>query len=68
VIQELAGNQDLTTTQWHMHLSPAAIAAAIPCFEKTGPAKAAHYVRHDAPVDGCRGNMLEGSKGDPVTL
>jgi site-specific recombinase XerD len=32
-IQELAGHRDLTTTQRHMHLSPAAIDAAIRLLE-----------------------------------
>ena len=34
-IQELAGHQDLGTTQRHMHLSPAAIEAAIRLLETT---------------------------------
>ena len=44
-IQELAGHQDLTTTQRYMHLSPAAIEGAIRLL--------------DAPSTGtARGNML----------
>ena len=37
-IQELAGHQDLTTTQRYMHLTPAALEAAIKLLD--GPAKA----------------------------
>jgi integrase len=48
-IQELAGHQDLTTTQRYMHLSPAAIEGAIRLLEHVGPAKAGPYVR---PVNG----------------
>jgi site-specific recombinase XerD len=33
-ILELAGHQDLTTTQRYMHLSPAAIEGAIDCWSK----------------------------------
>jgi len=36
-IQELAGHQDLGTTQRYMHLSPAAIDAAIRLLETTSP-------------------------------
>ena len=39
-IQELAGHQDLTTTQRYMHLSPAAIEGAIRLLEEVGPASA----------------------------
>jgi len=35
-IQELAGHQDLTTTQRYMHLSPAALDAAIRVLVDTG--------------------------------
>jgi site-specific recombinase XerD len=35
-IQELAGHQDLTTTQRYMHLSPAALDSAIQLLESTG--------------------------------
>ena len=38
-IQELAGHQDLTTTQRYMHLSPAALEGAIRLLEQ-GPASA----------------------------
>jgi site-specific recombinase XerD len=36
-IQELAGHQDLGTTQRYMHLSPAAIVSAIQLLETTIP-------------------------------
>jgi site-specific recombinase XerD len=56
-IQELAGHQDLSTTQRYMHLSPAALDAAIRLLE-TGT----------APTPLGRGEMLEaagpeGAKG-----
>ena len=35
-IQELAGHQDLTTTQRYMHLSPAAIEGAIRLLDEAG--------------------------------
>ena len=35
-IQELAGHQDLTMTQRYMHLTPAALDAAIRLLESTG--------------------------------
>jgi site-specific recombinase XerD len=35
-IQELAGHRDLTTTQWYMHLSPAALDSAIRLPESPG--------------------------------
>jgi hypothetical protein len=41
-IQELAGHQDLDTTQRYMHLSPAAHAAAIRLLD--GPPEGGHYV------------------------
>jgi site-specific recombinase XerD len=37
-IQELAGHQDLATTQRYMHLSPAAIDAAIALLDEPAPA------------------------------
>jgi integrase len=36
-IQELAGHQDLSTTQRYMHLSPAAIEGAIRLLELPNP-------------------------------
>jgi hypothetical protein len=38
-IQELAGHQDLVTTQRYMHLSPAAIEGAIRLLEQPRPAR-----------------------------
>jgi hypothetical protein len=43
-IQELAGHQDLTTTQRYMHLSPAAIEGAIRLLEMEGPPKGGRHV------------------------
>jgi len=53
-IRELAGHQDLDTTQRYMHLSPAALDAAIRLLEEPspGPAKA-------GPHDQSRGGILE---------
>ena len=54
-IQELAGHQDLTTTQRYMHLSPAAIEGAIRLL--------------DAPSTGtARGNMLATRSTESVNL
>jgi site-specific recombinase XerD len=36
-IQELAGHADLTMTQRYMHLSPAALDAAIRLLDRSGP-------------------------------
>jgi len=52
-IQELAGHQDLITTQRYRHLSPAAIEGAIRLLDCEGPA--GHYVRSGAR----RGDILE---------
>jgi hypothetical protein len=54
-IQELAGHQDLMTTQRYMHLSPAAIEGAIRLLEQSGPPKGGPYVRMESE----RGDMLE---------
>ena len=54
-IQELAGHQELGTTQRYMHLSPAALDAAIRLLEHTGPAEAGHYVD--------RGDIVETERG-----
>ena len=43
-IQELAGHQDLSTTQRYMHLSPAAIEGAIRLLEMEGPPKGGRHV------------------------
>jgi site-specific recombinase XerD len=59
-IQELAGHQELGTTQRYMHLSPAALEAAIRLLEShTGPAKAGHYIES-------RGDIVE-TGPEPVT-
>jgi integrase len=50
-IQELAGHQDLDTTQRYMHLSPAALDAAIRLLD--GPAEAGPHNRSS------RGEILE---------
>jgi len=42
-IQEIAGHQDLMTTQRYMHLSPSAIENAIRLLEQPGPPKGGHY-------------------------
>ena len=44
-IQELAGHQDLTTTQRYMHLSPSAVENAIRLLEQPGPAQGGHYLK-----------------------
>ena len=63
-IQELAGHQDLQTTQRYMHLSPAALAAAIRLLDEPspGPAKAGNYdgslpAEAGSPIG--RGGILE---------
>jgi hypothetical protein len=60
-IQELAGHQELGTTQRYMHLSPAALDAAIRLLEShVGPDKAGHYASGD---DDQRGDILETGEG-----
>ena len=59
-IQELAGQQDLITTQRYMHLSPAAIEGAIRLLDQTGPPKGGHYVRSaTGRSESGRGEILE---------
>jgi hypothetical protein len=43
-IQELAGHQDLITTQRHMHLSPAAIVVAIQLLDAAGVHRSGNMV------------------------
>jgi len=52
-IQELAGHQDLTTTQRYMHLSPSAVESAIRLLEQDGPPKGGPHARLE------RGDILE---------
>jgi hypothetical protein len=42
-IQEIAGHQDLMTTQRYMHLSPSAVENAIRLLEQPGPPQGEHY-------------------------
>jgi len=57
-IQELAGHQELSTTQRYMHLSPATLETAIRLLEpRTGPAEAGHYTDS-------RGDILETEGGE----
>ena len=60
-IQELAGHQDLSTTQRYMHLSPAAIEGAIRLLETRGP-------DHGPPKGGRHvlsvGDILETADGE----
>jgi hypothetical protein len=62
-IQELAGHQELSTTQRYMHLSPAMLESAIRLLEAdVGPAKAGHYAesgRVEARSHDSRGDILE---------
>jgi site-specific recombinase XerD len=41
-IRELAGHSELGMTQLYMHLSPAALDAAIQLLDRSGPAEAGH--------------------------
>lgn len=56
-IQELAGHQDLTTTQRYMHLTPAALEAAIRLLD--GPPREGPYDRSS------RGEMVEAAGNRP---
>jgi site-specific recombinase XerD len=60
-IQELAGHQDLSTSQGDMHLSPAALDAVIQLLD--GPAKAGHYDSNDARAS--RGGIVEAAGNRP---
>ena len=51
-IQELAGHQDLATTQHYMHLSPAALDAAIRLLDGSGEP-------HTVPAASARGVLAE---------
>jgi site-specific recombinase XerC len=59
-IQELAGHQDLGTTQRYMHLSPAALDAAIRLLE-TGTATARLAVEKTVEAAGTSGLWLRRS-------
>jgi integrase len=61
-IQELAGHQDLQTTQRYMHLSPAALDAAIRLLDEAGPALGpAKAGPHDSSAEtiASRGEIVE---------
>jgi integrase len=52
-IQELAGHQDLSTTQRYMHLSPAALEAAIRLLDRAGMGPARGEILEAAGKQGC---------------
>ena len=52
-IQELAGHQDLSTTQRYMHLSPAAKESAIRLLDGPMPAELSGEDTSNLEVDGC---------------
>jgi hypothetical protein len=59
-IQELAGHKELSMTQRYMHLSPAALDAAIRLLEQpAGPAHAGHNVAETRQTVRNFGDMLE---------
>ena len=58
-IQELAGHQDLTTTQRYMHLTLAALVSAIKLLDKPGPAEARHYDSGRGEIGEAAGNRAE---------
>jgi site-specific recombinase XerD len=64
-IQELAGHKELSMTQRYMHLSPAALDAAIRLLEQpAGPAHAGQYVADARQTVQSFGDMLEtGTEG-----
>jgi integrase len=64
-IQELAGHKELSMTQRYMHLSPAALDAAIRLLEQpAGPDHAGHYVADARQTVQSFGDMLEtGTEG-----
>jgi hypothetical protein len=61
-IQELAGHQDLITTQRYMHLSPAAIEGAIRLLDGAGPAEAGQLVPAGRSLS--HGDMLETAQSE----
>ena len=55
-IQELAGHQELSTTQRYMHLSPAAIESAIRLLEQPSPVSTFGEIVETAPGENAKGN------------
>jgi hypothetical protein len=52
-IQELAGHQDLMTTQRYMHLSPTALEAAIRLLDRPGMSPVRGEILEAAGKQGC---------------